>query len=59
MPAPKGNQFAKKAESEVMDTTTLIRSTAGEREKWDSAAKKAGKKLAAWIRDRLNRAARR
>ncbi len=36
-----------------------LRMTAAEREAWEAAAKRAGKTLSAWIRERLNRAAKR
>jgi len=44
---------------EAMDQVYQIRMTASERDQWTTAAKRAGKSLSAWIRERLNRAAKR
>ena len=45
--------------SETKNEVYQLRLTAAERGRWEAAAKRAGKSLAEWIRDRLNRAAKR
>lgn len=48
-----------KAPGEAKSQVYQLRLTADEREQWESAAAKAGKTLSEWIRERLNRAAKR
>lgn len=44
---------------EAKNQVYQLRMTSAEREQWETAAKRAGKSLSAWIRERLNRAAKR
>ena len=48
-----------KAPAEAKSQVYQLRLTADERELWESAAERAGKTLSEWIRERLNRAAKR
>ena len=48
-----------KAPGEAKSQVYQLRLTADEREQWESAAERAGKTLSEWIRERLNRAAKR
>jgi len=45
--------------AEAKSQVYQLRMTAAERATYDAAAKRAGQSLSAWIRDRLNRAAKR
>ena len=44
---------------EAKDQVYQLRLTAAERASYEAAAKRAGKTLSAWIRDKLSRAAKR
>lgn len=55
MPAPKGNNFAVKADGERVAFPVNVRGTAAERKAWRKAA--AGQKWNEWARDALNRSA--
>jgi predicted HicB family RNase H-like nuclease len=46
-------------QGEAMDRVFQLRLSEAERESYEAAAKRAGKSLSAWIRERLNRAAKR
>lgn len=55
MPAPYNNTNAEK--EETLDSFLHIRTTKAEKAQWVQAAK--GQKLAKWVRDTLNRSAKR
>ncbi len=48
-----------KTDDERADEVFQLRLTAAEKTDWKSAAESAGLSLSAWIRDRLNKAAKR
>jgi predicted HicB family RNase H-like nuclease len=48
-----------KPEGEKAEELFQMRVTADDKNAWRSAAERAGMSLSAWIRDRLNRAAKR
>ena len=48
-----------KPAGEAKDQVYQLRLTEAEREQWEAAAKRVGQPLSTWIRERLNRAAKR
>jgi predicted HicB family RNase H-like nuclease len=48
-----------KPQEEVLNTRLELRLAAAERDEYERAAEKAGVSLAAWMRDRLSKAAKR
>lgn len=46
-------------EGEAAEERLQVRAKAAEKAEWQAAADRAGMSLSAWIRDRLNRAAKR
>ena len=57
MPAPQKNQNAAKEDAQRASSFLHARVVPGDKAAWVKAAKREGKKLAAWVVDTLNSAA--
>lgn len=58
MPAPSGNSNARKEEEAKASSFLYVRATPGNKAAWAAAAQRRGQKLAQWVTERLNRAAK-
>lgn len=56
MPAPDKNQNAVKPADETATSFLYVRAVPAEKATWVRAAKRAGQKLAVWVKETLNRA---
>lgn len=58
MPAPANNQNARKEEEAKASSFLYLRATPGDKAAWVAAAQRRGQKLAQWVTERLNHAAK-